>query len=356
VLWVNTIGTRPPKLNWATMKRAAGKVMQWSQSPKAAPAEHQNLLVLNPRMWPGFGRPWQRQLNASLIIKYLKPILAELSEPAIAITTIPIVADIMSSLPVKSWHYYCVDDFSVWPGLDGVTLGTMEKQMLPGTNGIIAASEHLQNRLQLLGYSSSLLTHGVDLPFWTNPTNIDGLELVKEIERPLIVFWGVIDKRMDIAFLPRLTADLKNGTVVLAGPQDEPHAELATLPRTKLLGPLPLEQLPALAQQADVLIMPYADLPVTQAMQPLKLKEYLATGKPVVVRNLPANRDWHDCLDLVNAPEEFSRRVMERLATGVPIDQANARQRLEHESWTQKAALFSQLIKSPQPLNPVSTR
>jgi hypothetical protein len=36
--------------------------------------------------------------------------------------------------------------------------------------------------------------------------------------------------------------------------------------------------------------MPYADLAATRAMQPLKLKEYLATGRPVVVRDLPATR------------------------------------------------------------------
>lgn len=328
--------------------------MQWSQSPKTTPAEHQNLRVLNPRMWPGFCSPWQRRLNASFLTKHLKPLLAELSEPAIAITTIPIVADIMTRVPVKSWYYYCVDDFSVWPGLDGATLGTMELQMLPCTTGIISASEHLQNRLQQLGYPSTLLTHGVDLPFWENPANSNAVELVKGMERPLIIFWGVIDKRMDLAFLKRLTADLKKGTVVLAGPQDEPHPEIATLPRTRLLGPLPLEQLPSLAQQANVLVMPYADLPVTQAMQPLKLKEYLATGKPVVVRNLPANLDWHDCLDLVNNSDDFSQRVLERSSTDLPVDQANARQRLQQESWAQKAALFSRLINSTQPLNTVS--
>ena len=36
--------------------------------------------------------------------------------------------------------------------------------------------------------------------------------------------------------------------------------------------------------------MPYADLPVTRAMQPLKLKEYLVTDRPVVVADLPADQ------------------------------------------------------------------
>ena len=68
---------------------------------------------------------------------------------------------------------------------------------------------------------------------------------------------------------------------------------------------MPFEELPRLAREAGVLVMPYADLPVTRAMQPLKLKEYLATGRPVVVRDLPATRPWADCLDLADTAEEF---------------------------------------------------
>jgi hypothetical protein len=75
-------------------------------------------------------------------------------------------------------------------------------------------------------------------------------------------------------------------------------------------------------------------------MQPLKLKEYLITGKPTVVRDLPATRVWGDCLDLADTPEAFSRKVRERLATGTPVAQTEARRRLYDETWTQKAAQF----------------
>jgi hypothetical protein len=106
------------------------------------------------------------------------------------------------------------------------------------------------------------------------------------------------------------------------------------------LAPLPYEQLPSLAQEAAVLIMPYADLPVTRAMQPLKLKEYLATGKPAVVRDLPAVRAWADCLDSVATAEAFSQAVRRRLREGVPAEQQHARARLAEESWAAKALEF----------------
>ena len=93
-----------------------------------------------------------------------------------------------------------------------------------------------------------------------------------------------------------------------------------------------------------MLIAPYADLPVTRAMQPLKLKEYLATGKPVVVRKLPATESWADCADVVETPEAFAAAVVERLRTGLPEDQRRARQRLEAESWAAKAAQFERWV------------
>ena len=73
--------------------------------------------------------------------------------------------------------------------------------------------------------------------------------------------------------------------------------------------PVPPSALPALAGRVAVLIAPYAELPVTRAMQPLKLKEYLATGKPVVVRKLPATEEWADCCD-VWRPEGFASAVL----------------------------------------------
>ena len=90
--------------------------------------------------------------------------------------------------------------------------------------------------------------------------------------------------------------------------------------------------------------MPYADLPVTRAIQPLKLKEYLATGKPVVVRDLPATRPWDDCLDLADTPESFAAAVRMRLTEGMPAQQRAARSRLAAESWDAKARDFERWV------------
>src|SRR5438477_615688 len=83
------------------------------------------------------------------------------------------------------------------------------------------------------------------------------------------------------------------------------------------------------ARSAAVLVMPFVRSAATCASQPLKLKEYLATGRPVVACDLPSTRAWQDALDVAASPEEFAAAVVARLRTGLPESQRLARLRLE---------------------------
>jgi len=342
--WINTIGTRTPRLDLETVRRAAGKLRQWvgRSTSTIRTSLPDGLTVRNPRMWPWLTRSFDRRLNRALLLRQLIPLIRTMPQAPVAITTLPIVADLMGKLPVSRWVYYCVDDFGQWPGLDRKTMGRLERTVVAKADVVISVSETLQARLRGMDRESHLLTHGVDLDFWRSACGTtSGID---KLERPLIIFWGVIDRRMDTTFVESLSRSLKRGTIVLAGPEQDPDPALARLSRTHRTGPLPFEMLPGLAREAAVLIMPYVDQPVTRAMQPLKLKEYLATGKPVVVRDLPANREWAGALDLAASPDEFAAMVLRRLDAGVPPEQVKARERLVSESWQAKAAEFARII------------
>lgn len=339
VTWVNTI-MRPPRLSLATLRRAWEKSKQWSQSQESSDTAPSNPRVLNPRMWPWFASRLDRRLNRWLLSRQLAPVIRTLPTPPIVITTLPIIADLIGELAVKRWVYYCVDDFSVWPGLDGAALRRLEAQLVQKVDAVIAVSETLQDKMNSMGRPARLLTHGIDREFWSIGTSPKSPSVIDSLQPPFIVFWGVVDPRMDFEFISRLSKELSGGTIVFAGPLDNPDSRLLRLNRIVHVGSLPYEQLPSLAKAASVLIMPYADLEVTRAIQPLKLKEYLATGKPVVARTLPATRSWGDCLDLVDTPGEFSEAVRQRIATGLTDDQKAARSRLATESWAAKARDF----------------
>lgn len=343
VWWVNTIGMRPPGLDPATLRRGWEKLRHWFRPGSDSTALPTNLRVLNPPMWPWFTRPRDRWINRKLLLRQLVPRVTSCDRPVVAVTTLPLVAELIEELPVVRWVYYCVDDFSQWPGVDQVAVEEMEEQLVRRADVLISASRTLQDRLAGLGRPSYLLTHGVDLDHWTGTADSDSRAPWEGLERPLVVFWGLIDRRMDVDFVHRLAGDVSRGTILLVGPEADPDPALYRAGRVARLPGIPYEELPALAHAAAVLVMPYADLPVTRAMQPLKLTEYLATGRPVVVRDLPAAADWADALDTASTAEEFSRAVVRRLATGLPESQATARGRLQYESWAEKARQFQRL-------------
>ena len=343
VLWVNTIGMRTPSFDLSTVRRGLEKAFHWFRRSKQATALPPKLQVVNPRMWPWFTSARDRSINRRLLLRSLTRLIEAQDAPVTAITTIPIVADLVGELRVQEWVYYCVDDFSVWPGLDQRTMLSMEADLIPKADRIIAVSETLQHRIESHGRESDLLTHGVDTEFWSRDESTKLSGEIDALTRPLVTFWGVVDRRLDTSFIRMLSADLEVGTILLVGPTQDPNPALAQLPNVHIHPPLAFESLPSLASATDVLIMPYSDSEVTRAMQPLKLKEYLSTGKATVVRRLPSTVSWSDCLDIASTAQEFSRIVRARIAHGLDDAQAVARERLHEESWVSKAEQFRRL-------------
>ena len=373
-LWVNTIGMRPPRLSREDLGKAWDKFRSWfrgwSSDQRDIPALPENLFVINPFMWPGFRSAWQMSFNAARVSRAVNSTLGarQSNEYRIAVTTLPITADLVGRIDIDRWVYYCVDDFSVWPGLDGQVLETMEARLAQRVDHAIAASQTLGDRLERLGRSSQLLTHGIDLEHWSaaqpaTPPETEHKPLENRTERsclwwetlsrPIILFWGLIDERLDANWCRTLAASLRvgtagmnhrDGTLVLVGPTQSPHPGLQTIKHLVMPGPTAYEDLPRVAAASDVLIMPYVDKPVTRAMQPLKFKEYLATGKPVVVRDLPATQPWSDAADVVSDVNRFVEIVLFRAQQGVPRRQVEARRRLNLETWERKASQFEAMI------------
>ncbi len=376
-LWVNTIGTRAPSLSFDDFRKVFKKIGQWTGISKRQSIDPLplNLTVISPRMWPGFRTRRQRNFNAKQMANAVHAALGPrmTGQIRIAITTLPITADLLRrtaerGLDVDRWVYYCVDDFSIWPGSDGRVMDEMERELTPQCDVLIAVSETLRTRLSgITSKPISLLTHGIDLNHWrgaaTDWDNEDsqssgslqtepaGAKTPRDrllgskhaLHGPIFLFWGLIDARLDAVWCLAL-ANSGIGTLVLVGPQQAPPVGLFGHERIVWAGPMSYKELPSVAAAADVLVMPYADMPVTRAMQPLKFKEYLATGKPVVGRKLPATQEWADASDVVESAEEFLTFCRLRATEGVPAKQLDARKRLVSETWEEKARQFEAMI------------
>lgn len=364
-LWVNTVGTRKPRLSWADLKRGVQKLFN-VLSASDAHLDHMdpdlpaNLYVIEPFMYPGFRTNWQRSFNRIKLTRAIHACFGQMwtttplfthkkPEPfrRIAITTLPITADLVGTLHVDRWIYTCVDDYSQWPGADHAVMDAMERELIAKVDQVLCVSETLRERMQMLGRGDAqLLTHGVDLWMWQAPAIDSALSpRWPKVDKPVALFWGLLDERMDREWVAHL-GRCESLQAVFAGPVKLDPGHLFNADSVQL-GPVAFRDLPAHAASAQVLIMPYIDAPVTRAMQPLKLLEYLATMKPVVVRDLPSTRAWADCCDLANDAASFVRLVQERIRTGTPPEQLEARKRrLASESWTAKAAQLATIINA----------
>lgn len=343
ITWVNTIGTRRPSVNLATALRAVEKIRHWGKQNKAEDSQAKAPRVLNPLMYPSFGSRYSRALNRCLIFNNLRRNV-NCIDTSTVITTIPVVADLVSAIPTARWIYYCVDDFSEWPGLDGQPLRDMETKLIHEVHAVVAAGDNLAQRIVQLGREPIVINHGVDLDHWEVRKNADLPPCLHGLEPPFAVFWGLIDRRLDVQMLRSLGIAMERGSIVLVGPQQNPNPALRDVPRLHLVGEVPYSDLPQIAAVADTLIMPYADLPVTRAMQPLKLKEYLSTGRPVVARDLPATAEWRDAMFIANTAREFADHVLHCFAQGLSRAQAEARTRLREESWRAKAQMLKNVL------------
>jgi UDP-galactopyranose mutase len=106
---------------------------------------------------------------------------------------------------------------------------------------------------------------------------------VMEPAKPKLGFFGVVDERMDLAILEDLAASRPGWQIEIVGPVVKiDERDLPSAPNLVYLGQRRYEDLPAIAADWDVALMPFALNESTQFISPTKTPEYLAAGLPVV--------------------------------------------------------------------------
>ena len=287
-------------------------------------------------MWPWMTGKLSRTVNRNLLARQLETT----ANGKTVITTLPITVDLVGHLSARRWVYYCVDDFAVWPGLSGEVLRGMELELIKKVDCVIAVSDHLVDAIRPHRPDVHVLTHGVDVNFW----QCNGP--VPPTVEPTVLFWGVIDRRMEAEWVLALADALVEGKIVLAGPQQDPDPRIMQHAKIEGIGPVPMTELPKMAAAANALIMPYADLPVTRAMQPLKFKEYMATGRPVVTSNLPALEPWAEYVHIANSQAEFVETTLHYCRTFERKHRKHdaLQPLLTNETWEQKSKSFEDII------------
>jgi len=143
---------------------------------------------------------------------------------------------------------------------------------------------------------------------------------------PVALYVGTVHRdRVDLELCASTARELAGlGSVVLVGPAPLSGPARRSLEEAgvRLLGPRDATDVPAYLMHADVLLVPHVVTPFTDSLDPIKLYEYAAAGRPVVSTAVAGFRDSSDPRVTVTSALEFPGAV--RSAVSEPPDDSTA--------------------------------
>ncbi len=348
LLWVNTIGMRTPTLSLYDIKRALGKIHSWvkpAQNTNGHQEIHPNLRILSPFMIPYNTYAPVRAFNAKNVVKAVNAAAQEWGfHNPILLTTQPLAADYLGKLHEALTVYYCVDDFIHWPGMNQPKLvQSMEDSLVRQADLIFAVSDSLCASRRNNKAPTQLLTHGVDIAHFAKAaTKQERPAELAHITQPIIGFYGLIDGRFDVDLVESLLKAKPHWHVVCIGAKLIALDTLEKYPNFHSIDAISYDILPSYASCFDVAFIPYHINAQTEAINPLKLREYIATGKPVVSTPMQEALRFDKVIHIGERGSAFISAVEQALQQS-PCPEMRA-QCLQGESWQDKAELVSHWI------------
>lgn len=212
--------------------------------------------------------------------------------------------------------YHITDEYTYSPV--ELPIDPVERRVIARVDQVFMLSRASHEKKAGLNPQSLLLGNGVDYRAFSAP-HAAPADLAA-IPRPRIGYVGSLKEHLDFALLLELARRHPTWSFVLVGPERylgakaEQLVRLRAMPNVHCLGPRPLAALPAYDQHMDVCMLCYAVNGYTKFVSPLKLGEYLASGRPVVGSPLPAHEEFAEVISLAGTPEQWSEALARALA------------------------------------------
>ena len=286
ILWVNSIGVRTPSVERADIRRALGKV--FAAARRMANPEP-NIFVLSPLAIPIYNRPWIERVNRFLLRFQVKRAMRKLRfRGVVNWTFLPPAAVIARRLGEEQLVYQCVDEYGAFTGVSPA-IDAFDRALTRDADLAIVSSERLLESRKRINPHTVLVRHGVDFEHFrraVDPRTEVPPDLAA-LPRPVIGFFGIIADWVDLPLLARIARHFSKGSLVMIGKVATDVSTLEGVPNVHFLGRKPYEQLPAYCRGFDVALNPFLINELTLNANPLKVREYLAAGLPVVSTPIP---------------------------------------------------------------------
>ncbi len=245
--------------------------------------------------------------------------------------------------------YHCIDEFAA--GIQGRkrrVITALETDLLKRADIVFANSRLIYRHKQKLNPNTCHLPSGADVEHFAGAAN-SSAEIPAEIAQlphPILAYVGNIDERIDMSLLNQLAQARPHWTLLLIG---QAHAQapgwraLQSMENVIWLGKRSFETLPNLLRGVDLCLLPYVQGEQTRYRSPLKLYEYLATGKPVVATPQPEVDEFAGLINIAS-PAEFVETAAIALQTDTPHKQQQRLAVARQHSWDKRVETINHVL------------
>lgn len=336
ILWVNALPNRMPTAASKDVSRIAKKLRSFAEPVREV---EKNIFVLNPLVIPAYSSERLVALNRKILVRQIRRAMRRLGfENVVNMVFNPAAGMVAGRLGESELIYYCVDEYTAFTGV-AAGLKEIEEELFRRADFVIVSAEKLLESKGRFNLRTHLIRHGTDWQHFRKA--IDGnLEIpaeVADLPRPIIGFHGLIADWVDLELVEKIAKHFAAGSVVLVGKHtieaEAKVAELKAVPNVHVLGRKPYGELPAYCAAFDVAINPFVINELTLAANPLKVREYLAAGLPVVSTDIPEVRVLADVL-VGGSHADFIEKIEDALAH--PKPRAAVSDVIRNESWEAK--------------------
>ena len=298
VLYVESLGIRPPRVGAADRTRIVRRLRRLLQLPRQ---RRERLWVWSPPVLPGGHSGKALQLNRRLLQGGLKLVCHWLGfTNPILWTYNPLTTLYLDPESYVGSVYHCVDRIQDQPGMPVNRIEASEQELSRVVDVVFATSPQLQISHRQWNHHTLLFGNVADHGHFSRARLGDDMgplrcpERLDASPRPRLLFMGAIDAyKLDLALLLQLAQRNPVWRFVLIGPVGEcdPSTDVAALmacPNVELVGPVAYSDLPGWLAHADLALLPLQVNGYTRHMFPMKFFEYLSSGLPVVATAIPA--------------------------------------------------------------------